>query len=200
MLNPLSKHTLYITGFFPQEPFYLPALISDSFRPLSSSVCDITLLFLFGEGYYTQHRRLSLLLLHTHSCVSALRSKPHPTVTHFTVLTHILTPQPSHALALQNNSWSSSFFIKSNSLTLSILQRRCFSIFSNEICIYLYVLADLQRNWDLPQSYQGDLFWQSRVQHHWIRYGVRHTEKLHQIDSLMGFIESCSDNYWKRVT
>lgn len=76
MLNPLSKRSLYITRFFPQESFYLPALISDSLRPLSSSAGDITLLFLLSEGYYTQRNCLSSVLLHTHSWVCAGRSKP----------------------------------------------------------------------------------------------------------------------------
>lgn len=114
--------------------------------------------------------------------------------THFIALTWILTPQPSDTIAWlrsQNNTWTCSFLINNNSMTLTLsVQQHCYpSIFpyisiylSLFVCfslitiIYLYmcccVFTALQRDWDLSQKYQSRPVWQSRVlqQRIWYAY------------------------------
>lgn len=69
--------------------------------------------------------------------------------THFTTLTWILTPQPSDTIAWlrsQNNTWTCSFLINNNSMTLTLsVQQHCYpSIFSLcidislSICLFLF--------------------------------------------------------------
>lgn len=79
-LKSISKHNHCITRSFPQDLFYLPPLISDSFHSLSSPVYDITLLFLPGEGYYTLRTSVPVCCsVHTAvSVLSAAVRSEHP--------------------------------------------------------------------------------------------------------------------------
>lgn len=116
-------------ALLPQEVFCLPALISDSFHPLSSQVYDITWLFPHSEADFCPR-----LLLHTHSCVCALAPLWVQALvwapTHFSDLTWILTPQPSHEIALLrslNKTWIQPVFIKSDNMTFTFsIQQHCY--------------------------------------------------------------------------
>lgn len=70
-LNSVSKHNHCITRYFPQELFYLAALISDSCHPLSSLVYDITLLFLHSVAHCTLQTSVPVCCF-IHTAVSVL--------------------------------------------------------------------------------------------------------------------------------
>ena len=169
---------------FPQELFYPPALISDSFHPLSSPVYDITLLF--PPHWSSQHTAdvCARLLLHTHTQL-CLCSGPlwgltpvweHPLI--LQTRPGVWPPQPSNGMALLrilNNTWMCPFFTRSDNMTLT----RLLSIKGDFL-----VFAGLQRDWDLPQNNQDDTFWQRRVLHHRIRYAQTIAPHLNQINSV----------------
>lgn len=171
----LKAKSLY-NLLFPQVLLYIPALIGDSFHPLSSSACDDMLLFLHSER--TLRTSVPVFIHTAVSLLSPLREvKPS-----YSLLTLDLDFWLSPAVALfrgLNNTWIYPSVIKKRAgvegcrgrwrdlerLVPTTLRRFLLPI----KCNYL-VSAALQRDWDLPQRHQSDPVWQSRVLHHRIRY------------------------------